>query len=130
MLYFAGMQGLVLVVDDHPDVVAIIRSILEAQGYEVLAAYGGREAMTKLEGCRPDLVVLDIMMPEVSGFAVLKWMRATPRLASIPVILLTAKNEDEDLLEGYRCGADYYIPKPFTSGQLLYGIRVVLKQAR
>lgn len=123
------MRGTVLVVDDNADVVTIVQTILEADGYEALVAYSGVEALTQLAKHKPDLVILDIMMPEMSGLEVLERMRETPSVAQIPVILLTAKTDDEDFLSGYRSGADYYIPKPFTSEQLLYGVRLVLGQA-
>ena len=126
MLWY--MRGIILVVDDNTDIVAIVQTILEANGYEVMAAYNGAEALAQLATHKPDLMVLDIMMPEMSGLEVLERIRETPSLARIPVILLTAKDEDEDLLSGYQSGANYYIPKPFTSEQLLYGIRLVLEQ--
>ena len=75
------------------------------------------------------MVLLDVMMPGMSGLEVLEKLRAEPRNARIPVILLTAKTQDEDVISGYRYGADYYIPKPFTSKQLLYGIRLVLGES-
>lgn len=122
------MRRTILVVDDEVDVVAIVRTILEANGYEALVAYSGAEALIQLAKHKPDLVVLDILMPEIGGLEVLEHMRETPSLAQIPVILLTTKTEDEDILLGYRSGADYYIPKPFTFKQLLYGIRLVLEE--
>ncbi len=122
------MAETVLIVDDNIDVVAIIQTILEASGYEALVAYNGVEALTQLSMHKPDLVMLDIMMPEMSGLEVLERMREIPNLAQVPVILLTAKADDEDLLFGYQAGANYYIPKPFTAEQLLYGIRLVLEQ--
>lgn len=121
------MRGVILVVDDNADVVAIVQAILEANGYEVRVAYSGAETFTQLAKHKPDLVVLDIMMPDMNGLKVLERMRETPSLAQIPVILLTARDDDQDLLSGYRSGASYYIPKPFTSEQLLYGIRLILE---
>ncbi len=122
------MSQTILVVDDNVDVVIIVQTILEANGYEVRVAYGGAAALAQLAEHKPDLMILDIMMPEMSGLEVLEQMREIPSSAQIPVILLTAKGDDEDVLSGYRFGANYYMPKPFTSEQLLYGIRLVLEQ--
>ena len=122
------MSQTILVVDDNVDVVIIVQTILEANGYEVRVAYGGAEALAQLAEHKPDLMILDIMMPEMNGLEVLEQMREIPSSAQIPVILLTAKGDDEDVLSGYQYGANYYMPKPFTSEQLLYGIRLVLEQ--
>jgi DNA-binding response OmpR family regulator len=122
------MSQTILIVDDNVDVVIIVQTILEANGYEVRVAYDGAEALAQLAEHKPDLMMLDIMMPEMSGLEVLEQMREIPSSAQIPVILLTAKGDDEDVLSGYRFGANYYLPKPFTSEQLLYGIRLVLEQ--
>jgi len=122
------MSQTILVVDDNVDVVIIVQTILEANGYEVRVAYGGAEALAQLAEHKPDLMILDIMMPEMNGLEVLEQMREIPSSAQIPVILLTAKGNDEDVLSGYQYGANYYMPKPFTSEQLLYGIRLVLEQ--
>ena len=116
----------VLVVDDDEDNIRIISTMLLARGYEVRLARDGRGAVESIRQQRPDLVILDVMMPRMDGMQVLDAIRADPRLASLPVILVTAKTEDQDLLEGYRAGAQYYVTKPFTSRQLLYAIELVL----
>ena len=116
----------VLVVDDDEDNIRIISTMLLARGYEVRLARDGRGAVESIRQQRPDLVLLDVMMPGLDGMQVLDAIRADPRLASLPVILVTAKTEDQDLLEGYRAGAQYYVTKPFTSRQLLYAISLVL----
>jgi len=120
----------VLVVDDDEDNIRIISTILLARGYEVRLARDGRGAVESIRQQRPDLVLLDIMMPGMDGMQVLDAIRADPLLASLPVVLVTAKTEDQDLLEGYRAGAQYYITKPFTSRQLLYAISLVLDAAK
>ena len=122
-------MSLVLVVDDNPDSVRIVESILKGNGYEVVAATSGQEALTAIEAKPPAVILLDVMMPGMSGLEVLEKLRAQPKHGRIPVILLTAKSQDEDVISGYRYGADYYIPKPFTSKQLLYGIRLVLGES-
>jgi len=116
----------VLVVDDDEDNIRIISTILLARGYEVRLARDGRGAVESIRQQRPDLVLLDVMMPGMDGMQVLDNIRADPRLTSLPLVLVTAKTEDQDLLEGYRAGAQYYVTKPFTSRQLLYAISLVL----
>jgi DNA-binding response OmpR family regulator len=116
----------VLVVDDSKDSVDIVRQVLESRGFAVTTAHDGESALRAVEERRPDLVLLDVMMPQMSGLEVLDRLRSDVRHASIPVILLTAKAQDQDVLAGYRFGADYYITKPFTPRQVLYGIGLVL----
>jgi two-component system alkaline phosphatase synthesis response regulator PhoP len=116
----------IMVVDDNPDIITIVRTILEGKGYNVNSAYSGAELLSSLEKDKPDLVVLDIMMPQMDGLEVLTRLKAAPETASIPVILLTAKVQYEDVLGGYKLGADYYITKPFTSTQLINGINLLL----
>ncbi len=120
------MKGRILVVDDNPDSVAIIGSILEGRGYQVTAAASGAAALSQLGQGGVDLVLLDVMMPQMSGIEVLQQIRDNVTTARVPVILVTAKTQDEDVLSGYQFGADYYITKPFTAKQLLYGINLVL----
>jgi len=120
------MKEKILVVDDNSDSVAIMRSILEARGYQVLVATSGPEALRQLDTEPPALVLLDVMMPEMSGLEVLQRIKENAATGRLPVILVTAKTHDEDVLSGYQYGADYYITKPFTSKQLLYGIELVL----
>jgi DNA-binding response OmpR family regulator len=120
------MSQRILVVDDNPDSVTIMRSILETQHYEVLVATSGNEALECLKKEKVDLVLLDVMMPEMSGLEVLERIKEEAATGRLPVILVTAKTHDEDVLSGYQYGADYYITKPFTAKQLLYGINLVL----
>ena len=120
------MNRRILVVDDNLDSVAIIRRILEVQHYEVLVATGGAEALERVKQGTVDLVLLDIMMPEMSGLEVLQRIKGDAATEHLPVILVTAKTHDDDVLGGYQYGADYYITKPFTRKQLLYGIDLVL----
>jgi len=124
------VSAVILVVDDNEDLVDIARKILLARGFEVRVAYSGPSALASVEQRRPDLILLDIMMPQMSGMDVLERLRANPATAGVPVILVTAKDQDEDLLAGYKFGADYYITKPFSPKQLLYGIGLVLGTER
>ena len=116
----------VLIVDDDEDNTIIASAIMRSKGYEVRVASSGPAALEVLEREHINVVLLDIMMPEMDGIEVLDRIRSNPRLAGLPVILVTAKSQDEDVLSGYKCGADYYITKPFTSRQLLHGIGLVL----
>ena len=122
------MKARILVVDDNPDSLAIMRTILENHGYRVVAASSGADGLAALRSVPVDLVLLDVMMPDMSGIDVLQQIKLNAATARLPVILVTAKTHDEDLLSGYEYGADYYIPKPFTAKQLLYGIDLVLGQ--
>ena len=116
----------IMVVDDHPDLVTIVKTILEVKGFGVQTAHNGKEVFNLLEEKEPDLILLDIMMPEMDGLEVLTRLKGNPDTASIPVILLSAKALDEDVRVGYKFGADRYITKPFTKGELLEGINLVL----
>jgi CheY-like chemotaxis protein len=120
------MKRTILVVDDNLDSVTIMRGILEARGYAVATAMSGSEALEFLQTGTVDLVLLDIMMPVMSGIEVLQRIKQDPTVSALPVILVTAKAQDEDLLSGYQYGADYYITKPFTAKQLIYGIGLIL----
>lgn len=120
----------IIVVDDNPDIVNIVKTILEGKGYNVMCAYSGAELFTKLKERKPDLIILDIMMPEMDGLEVLTRLKGVPETASLPVILLTAKVQYEDVLGGYKLGADYYITKPFTSTQLTNGINLLLGEGK
>ncbi len=116
----------IMVVDDNADLVEIVRLTLESKGFNVRCAYNGQELFTGLEELKPDLIILDVMMPQMDGLKVLTRLKGDPGTASIPVILLTAKVQYVDVLGGYKKGADYYITKPFTSTQLITGINLVL----
>ena len=119
------MSRCILVVEDNPDSLAIMRSILENQKYEVRLASNGAEALAQLQQDHIDLVLLDVMMPDMSGLEVLQRIKGDPATENVPVILVTAKTHDDDVLHGYQYGADYYITKPYTKKQLLYGIDLV-----
>jgi DNA-binding response OmpR family regulator len=115
-----------MIADDHPDLVEIVRIMLEEKEFNVRCAYSGQELFAGLEEQKPDLILLDIMMPQMTGLEVLTLLKENPDTSSIPVILLTAKVQYEDILGGYKMGADYYITKPFTDTQLITGINLLL----
>jgi CheY-like chemotaxis protein len=119
-------MSVVLVVDDNEDNLRVTEEILKTKGFTVHVAGDGASALRSIEQSRPDVVLLDIMLPDMDGMEVLDRLRSSNESARLPVILVTAKAQDEDLLAGYKVGADYYITKPFTARQLLHGIGLVL----
>jgi CheY-like chemotaxis protein len=120
-----GQHKRVLVVDDNEMNGSYIRTVLNKHpNIEVVT--DGQAALDAVQRHRPDLVLLDVMMPGLSGLEVLETLRSDPAFTNIPVILVTAKSQDQDLLNGYQTGADYFISKPFTPRQLLHGIGLVL----
>jgi two-component system alkaline phosphatase synthesis response regulator PhoP len=120
----------ILVVDDEIYIVHILEFTLTMEGYEVLTAADGEEALRRLEQDRPDLVVLDIMMPKVDGYEVLRRIRADEEFRQLPVILLSAKGRPLDRETGLDIGADDYIVKPFSPRRLLEKIQDLLERAR
>jgi len=118
----------IMVIDDQPDILDIVKAILERSGYVVQVADSGMEAFSLMEEKKPDLIILDIMMPQMDGLKVLQQLKGNADYSSIPVILLTVKVQHEDVLKGYKLGADYYITKPFNSSQLIVGINFILSK--
>ena len=115
----------VLVVDDEPHILKSLAQYLEMEDFNVDTASSGTEALEKVEGGKPDLVVLDVMMPGMDGFEVLEKMRASEDTASIPVIMLTAKDRSSDVMRGYELGATSYLVKPFNLDELVETIQQV-----
>jgi CheY-like chemotaxis protein len=122
------MSATILVVDDNEDVAQITASFLRNKGYTAVIAPDGVRALELVAQQPPDCILLDVMMPRLSGLEVLARLKRDAVTSTIPIILVTARVRDEDVLEGYKEGADYYITKPFSSEQLLYGVRLVLGQ--
>jgi two-component system response regulator AdeR len=121
------VKGRILVVDDEPKVVAIVKSYLTREGFQVSEARDGREALAAFRESPPDLIVLDIMLPQINGLAVLHEVR---HASKVPVILLTARSEDEDKLAGLELGADDYVTKPFSPRELVARIKAVLRRSQ
>jgi two-component system alkaline phosphatase synthesis response regulator PhoP/two-component system response regulator VicR len=117
----------VLVVDDERHIVRLIQVNLEREGYQVLTAFDGKDGLQKAKTEKPDLVVLDVMMPYMDGFEVLKNMKADPVTAEIPVIMLTAKAQDADVFRGWSSGVDCYLTKPFNPMELLTFVRRIFQ---
>jgi two-component system KDP operon response regulator KdpE len=118
-------KRLILVVDDEPAIVRLVRAKLQADGYAVATAGRGEEALAWLEDQRPDLIVLDVMMPGIDGFETLRRIR---RESQVPVILLTARSADADKLRGLDAGADDYVVKPFNPDELAARVAAVLRR--
>jgi CheY-like chemotaxis protein len=116
----------IMVVDDERELVAVVRTMLEEKGFSVTCAYSGKDLFAGLEEQKPDLIILDIMMPQMDGLEALTRLKEDQSTATIPVILLTAKVQHVDVLGGYKMGADFYITKPFTKSQLIDGINTIL----
>ncbi len=118
----------VLVVDDDKQIVRLIRSYLEESGYSVLTAYGGETALHIIRRERPDLVILDLMLPEHDGWDITRRVRSEESLAATPIIMLTARVEDTDKIIGLELGADDYITKPFNPREVVARVRAVLRR--
>lgn len=116
----------VLVVDDEQKIVEVVKSYLQHSGYEVYTAYNGNKAMAVFEEVDPDLVILDLMLPDITGEEICKNIR---RKSRIPIIMLTAKAEEEDILKGLDIGADDYVLKPFSPRQLVARVAAVLRRS-
>ena len=109
----------ILAVDDEKFIVRLVQVTLERQGYQVITASDGKEALEKVDSEKPDLVVLDVMMPYMDGFEVLQTLRRNPGTRDIPVIMLTAKAQDADVFRGWQSGVDCYLTKPFNPLELV-----------
>jgi two-component system KDP operon response regulator KdpE len=118
-------EKLILVVDDESRIVRFVRMNLELEGYQVAAAGTGMEALEKVRDDLPDLVLLDVMMPEMDGFETLERLR---EISTVPVIMLTVKGDEEDRIRGLELGADDYVTKPFSPRELASRIRAVLRR--
>ena len=121
------MPRKILTVDDEKHIVRLIQVNLERHGYEVVTAYDGREALQKVDDERPDLVILDVMMPYMDGFEVLQNLKRNPATRDIPVIMLTAKAQDADVFKGWQSGVDCYLTKPFNPMELISFVQRIFK---
>ncbi|HEX5708071.1 MAG TPA: response regulator transcription factor [Pyrinomonadaceae bacterium] len=121
-------QKRLLVVDDEPNLLRAVAASLRAEGYEVMTARNGREALVRVAERLPDLVVSDIRMPGMDGYQLARQLRASSRTALVPVVFLTAKDEVSDRVEGFRSGVDAYITKPFEPDELLAVIAGILSR--
>ena len=122
------MTKKILIVDDEPNIVISLEFLMQREGFQVAVAADGEEALRQIEGFKPDLVLLDIMMPKKDGFAVCQEIRASdhPEWKSIKIVMLTAKGRDTEVQKGLAIGADAYITKPFATLELVDMVRKLL----
>lgn len=118
----------ILIVEDEEDVMELIRYNLAKEGFNCDAAYNGQEALKKAQATLPDLVLLDLMLPEVDGLEVCKRLKSSPQTEHIPIVMVTAKSDEADIITGLELGADDYITKPFSPKVLVARVRAVLRR--
>ncbi|HMN27419.1 MAG TPA: response regulator transcription factor [Caldilineaceae bacterium] len=119
----------ILVVDDDKDIVKVVRSYLEQAGFGVLTAYDGETALHILRSEKPDLLVLDLMLPDRDGWDITRVVRADATLGALPILMLTARVEDTDKIVGLELGADDYVTKPFNAREIVARVRALLRRA-
>lgn len=119
-------EAQILIVDDTPKNLQVLEEMLSGHGYHVLFALNGLQALKSVNAVLPDLILLDVMMPEMDGYETCKNLKESERTKDVPVIFLTAKTETEDLIKGFKCGAVDYVTKPFNSSELLSRVRTHL----
>ena len=120
----------ILVVDDEPTIVRLMEFILARQGHQMVVAVNGEEALAKIRAEQPDLVLLDIMMPRLDGYEVAQRLRADPATAKLPIIMLSAKAQEEDIRKGVDVGVDEYITKPFSPEHLVHVVADYLQRVK
>lgn len=113
----------ILIVEDEESLLRLESILLTSKGYEVIGARNGRQALEAVQAERPDLVLLDIMLPEIDGFEVCRQIKSNPETGQIPVIMVTAKKAGDDMTRGEEVGADWYITKPFKSAMVIETIQ-------
>jgi DNA-binding NarL/FixJ family response regulator len=118
-----------LLIDDDPNLILLVKDYLEFRGYEVITAENGREALEVLEQELPDMVICDVMMPEMDGYAFVNQVRQDERTSWIPILFLSAKGQSQDRVKGLNIGADVYMVKPFEPEELVAQVEASLKQA-
>jgi DNA-binding response OmpR family regulator len=116
----------ILLVDDEPNIVMSLEFLMRKNGYQVGIARNGTEALAAIAATPYDLVLLDVMMPDVDGYQVCRQLRQNPARAATKVIFLSAKSQPADVQKGYEAGADLYVPKPFSTRQLMQKVRELL----
>ncbi|MGO9136583.1 MAG: response regulator [Syntrophales bacterium] len=123
------MPNKILIVDDEKDIVDLIGYNLEKEGFATTKAYDGESALHLVKAAKPDLVILDLMLPGIRGLEVCKFIRKNPETEALPIIMLTAKGDQLDKILGFEMGADDYITKPFNVRELIARVRAVLRRA-
>ena len=119
----------VLIIDDEPGIIEIVQTNLEAEGYNVQAAENGLLGFQKIKEAQPDLVILDVRMPEMNGWEVLEKVESDPVMAGLPIVMLTVRSEEEDFIKGLEKGAVEYVTKPFDPGHLVTLVKWLLEES-
>jgi DNA-binding response OmpR family regulator len=120
----------ILIVDDEPDVASLLNLMLKSKGYETITAGDGQEALEKARHEKPDLIVLEIMLPRLDGYKVARMLKFDEKFSHIPIIMVTAKIQEKDKKTGLEMGADAYVTKPFDTAMLLEKINEVLAKSK
>lgn len=121
------MASRILIVDDEPNIILSLDFLMKREGFEVVVAGDGERALQAMAEQRPDLVILDVMMPKLNGFEVCQRIRAEPAWRGVPVLMLTAKGHETEMKKGLALGADAYVTKPFSTRELVAEIRRLLE---
>ena len=124
-----GEQKKLLLVDDDPNLILLVKDYLEFRGYKVITAENGRAALAVLEETLPDMIICDVMMPEMDGYTVVQQIRDDSRFSWIPILFLSAKGQSQDRVKGLKTGADVYMVKPFEPEELVAQVESSLRQA-
>jgi DNA-binding response OmpR family regulator len=119
----------ILLIDDHRTVLRLLEAILKLKGYDLLYAENGQQGMVMARQERPDLILLDVMMPEIDGFKVCQYLKSQPDTAAIPVVFLTARGAEDDLAAGRRAGAQGFMTKPFLAREVLDTVERLLARS-
>jgi two-component system alkaline phosphatase synthesis response regulator PhoP len=122
------MKETILVIDDEPKIVKVVSDYLERAGYRVITAGDGQMALITARHERPDLIILDLLLPTIDGLEVCRHLRQEPSTADVPIIMLTARGDETDRVVGLELGADDYVPKPFSPRELVARVRAVLRR--
>lgn len=122
------MSQRIVIADDEPNILISLEFLLKREGFEVTLARDGQEALDAVRAVRPDLALLDVMMPRLSGLDVCQQLRADDSLAGLRIVMLTAKGRDTDVAKGLALGADAYLTKPFATKELVQRLREVLER--
>lgn len=124
-----GEHKRLLLIDDDPNLILLVKDYLEFRGYEVITAENGQEALETLDQDTPDMIICDVMMPQMDGYSLVEHVRKNPRTSWIPVLFLSAKGQSQDRVKGLNTGADVYMVKPFEPEELVAQVESSLKQA-
>ena len=123
------MTKKILIADDEPNIVISLEFLLKREGYEIVVAHNGAEALDRVRAERPDLAILDVMMPLRNGFEVCQDLRQDPEFANLRIMMLTAKGRDTEVSKGLALGADVYMTKPFSTRELVAQVKALIDRA-